>query len=70
MLGDPVNHRQYHFNLLTLLRQSLNHLRAGIDLPGQCLDQAADFRRGPGVFIGGLADIHNLLQCRLHGMAF
>lgn len=70
LLGNPVNHRQHHFNLLTLLRQPLDDFCPGVDLPGQRLDQAADFRRGPRVFIRGRTNVHHLLQGCLHGMTF
>ena len=70
LLGNPVNHRQHHFNLFTLLRQPLDHLGTGVHLPGQGFDQIADLVRRPGVFIGRLTNIHHLLQRRLHRMTF
>ena len=36
----------------------------------QRLNQAADLGRGTSVFIGGLTNLHHLLQRRLHGVAF
>ena len=65
-----MNHRQHHFNLLALLSQSLDHFRAGLHLPGQGFDQAGHLSRGTAAFIRGLANVHNLLQGRLHYLTF
>ena len=70
LLGDPVNDRQHHFNLLTLLREPLDDFRPRVDLPGQRLDQTADLGRRAGVLISGLTDIDHLLQRCLHRVAF
>lgn len=56
-----MNHRQHHLNLLALLRQPLDDFRSGIDLPRQCLNQAADFGGSTSVLISGLANVDNLL---------
>ena len=70
LLGDAVNDRQYHFNLLTLLCQTLNDLGSSPNLPGQRLDQAADLCRGAGIFISGLTNILHLPERCLHRLTF
>ena len=70
LLGDAVNHRQHHFNLLTLLRQTLDHLGSLAHLSGQRLDQPPDLGRGASVFISSLTNINHLPERRLHRLAF
>ncbi len=65
-----MNDFQHHLDLLTLLRQTLDDLRTGLDLPRQRFDQPANLTGRAGVFVGRLLDVDNLTQSRLHRVAF